>query len=121
MPVNINVCIKTDFCSLSVSLSLLRYACSFLGRNFYDTVIVAPSLTFLNILKSSCLALFSWKESLKKSVINLSHISTIGALKNIIRADSGSYSAELQLLFCFLAIFGNWSCDQHSYIPLNKP
>ena len=52
--------------------------------------------------------------------IPLPHISAIGALYNIICTDSGSYSAELQLFFS-LAIFGNWSCDQYSNIPLNEP
>src|ERR1700749_1297139 len=47
-------------CSLSVSLSLSRYALPFLGQISHDTMIVAPYLTFLNVLRSFCLVLFSW-------------------------------------------------------------
>ena len=49
----------------------------------------------------------------------LPHISTMGALYNIIETDSGRYSAGLQLLF--LAIFSNWSCDHHPNMLLNAP
>ena len=47
-------------CSLSVSLSLSGYPLPFLGQISHDTMIVALSLTFLTILKSSYLVLFSW-------------------------------------------------------------
>ena len=47
------------------------------------------------------------------------HISTMGALYNIIQTYSGSYSARLRLLF--LAIFSNWSCDHHPNMLLNDP
>ena len=47
-------------CSLSVSLSLSRYTLPFLGQISYNTMIVALSLTFLTILKSSYLVLLSW-------------------------------------------------------------
>ena len=51
--VNTNVCIYTNFCSLSVPLSLSWYVLPFWGQISHNTVIVAPSLTFLNVLKSS--------------------------------------------------------------------
>ena len=51
--------------------------------------------------------------------IPLPHISTTGALQNIIQTDLGSYSVWLQL--SFLTIFGNWSCDHHPNIPLHGP
>jgi hypothetical protein len=47
--------------------------------------------------------------------IPLPHISTLGALQNIIQTDLGSYSVH------FLTIFGNWSCDHHPNIPLHGP
>ena len=47
-------------CSLSVSLSLSGYPLPFLGQISHDTMIVALSLTFLTILKSPYLVLFSW-------------------------------------------------------------
>ena len=50
---------------------------------------------------------------------SLPHISTMGALWNIIQTDSGSHSAGLQLLS--LAIFSNWSCDHHPNMLLNIP
>ena len=59
-------------CSLSVSLSLSRYALPFLGQISHDTMIVAPYLTFLSVLKSFCLVLFSWgkmQKGWKKSLI----------------------------------------------------
>ena len=46
-------------CSLSVSLSLSRYMLPFLGQISHNTMIVALSLTFLTILRSSYLVLFS--------------------------------------------------------------
>ena len=47
-------------CGLSVSLSLSRYTLPFLGQISHDTMIVALSLTFPTILKSSYLVLFLW-------------------------------------------------------------
>ena len=42
--------------------SLLGYAPSFLGEFSHDTIVVALSLSFLNVLKSCCLVLFSWRK-----------------------------------------------------------
>ena len=54
-----------------MSLSLSRYTLPLLGQISHDTIIVAPSLTFLTVLKSSHLVFFScgkmqkgWKKSL---------------------------------------------------------
>ena len=58
--INTNICTWTDFCSLAVSLSLLRYVLPFFSQISHDTIIVVPSLTFLNMLKCYCLVLFSW-------------------------------------------------------------
>ena len=52
----------SDFCSLSVLISLLGYAPSFLGEFSHDTIVVAPSLSFLNVVKSYYLVLFSWRK-----------------------------------------------------------
>jgi len=54
-----------SLCSLSVSISLLGYAPSFLGQIFYDMIIVAPSLSSLNMLKSCCLVLLPWRKTQK--------------------------------------------------------
>ena len=93
------------FCSLLVSISLLGYVPSFLGEFSHDTIVVAPSLSFPNVVKSSHLVLFSWrklqKNKKKCSAFQnlLPHISTMGAPQKIIQPDSGSYSAGLQVLF----------------------
>ena len=57
----------SDFCSLSVSISLLGYVPSFLGEFSRDTIVVAPSLSFPNVVKSSHLVLFSWRKMQKKN------------------------------------------------------
>jgi hypothetical protein len=54
------------FCSLSVSISLLGYVPSFLGDFSHDTKVVAPSLSFLSVLKSCYLLLFSLRKTQKK-------------------------------------------------------
>ena len=94
-----------------MSISHFRYAPSFLGKFSHDTIVVGPSLSFLNVLKLCYLVLFSLRKTQKTkkkcgAFENLlPHISTTGALYNKIPTDSGSYSAGLQLLF--LTIFGN--------------
>ena len=81
------------------------HAPSFLGEFSHDTTIVAPSFTFLNVVKSCDLVLFSWrnmqKKTKKRSTFRnlLPHISTTGAPQDIIQPDLGSYSAGLQLSF----------------------
>ena len=56
------ICVYINcLCSLSMSLSHLGYALSFLGYFSHNTIIVAPSLTFPNVLKSS-LVLFHGKK-----------------------------------------------------------
>jgi hypothetical protein len=57
----------SDFCSLSVSISVLGYAPSFLGDFSHDTIVVAPSLSFLNVLKSCCLGLLSLIKTQKQN------------------------------------------------------
>jgi hypothetical protein len=54
------------FCSLSVSISLLGYVPSFLGDFSHDTKVVAPSLSFLSVLKSCYLLLFSLRKTQNK-------------------------------------------------------
>ena len=123
----------SDFCSLSIifwslllSRSLLGHAPSFFGHFSHDTIIVAPSLSFQDVLKSSYLMLFSCRKTQKKTKKKCSafqnllpHISTVGALWNIFQTDSETYSAGLQL--SFFAIFGHWSCDQQPNSPLHEP
>ena len=50
-----------------MSISLLGYALSFVGQFSHGTIVVAPSLTFLNQLKSCDLVLFSWRKMQKKT------------------------------------------------------
>ena len=57
--------ISALFCHLSVSISLLGHAPSFLGEFSHDTIVVAPVLSFLNMLKSCCLVFFSWRKMQK--------------------------------------------------------
>ena len=62
-----NFCsISAILCSLSVSISLLGHAPSFLGEFSHDTLVVAPFLSFLNTLKSYCLVFCSWRKMQKK-------------------------------------------------------
>jgi hypothetical protein len=44
------------------ALYVLGYAPSFLGNFSYDTIVVASSLSFLNVLKSYCLVLFALRK-----------------------------------------------------------
>ena len=53
-----------------MSISLLGHAPSFLGEFSHDTTIVAPSFTFLNVVKSCDLVLFSWRKMPKKKKEN---------------------------------------------------
>ena len=53
------------FCSLPVLISHLGYGPSFFGHFSHDVIIVAPSLRFINVLKSSSLVLFSWRKTQK--------------------------------------------------------
>ena len=53
------------FWSLSMSISLLGYALSFFGQFSHSTIVVALSLTFLNLLKSCDFVLFSWRKMQK--------------------------------------------------------
>ena len=93
------------FCSLSVSISLLRHTPSFLGQISHDMIIVADALNFQNMPKSCCLVLFSQrkmqngqkKPGSEKNL--LPHISITKALQDIIQTDSRSYSVEPPLSF----------------------
>ena len=57
--------ISALFCNLSVSISLLGHAPSFLGEFSHGTIVVAPVLSFLNMLKSCCLVFFPWRKMQK--------------------------------------------------------
>jgi hypothetical protein len=59
-------CLSVFFCSVSVSISLLGYVPSFLGDFSHDTKVVAPSLSFLSVLKSCYLLLFSLRKMQNK-------------------------------------------------------
>jgi hypothetical protein len=68
-----------------MTISILGYVPSFLGDFSHDTKVVAPSLIFLNVLKSHYFVLFSSRKTQKKkkrvTFENLlAHISTTGAL-----------------------------------------
>ena len=62
--------------------TLLGHAPSFLGEFSHDTIVVAPFLSFLNMLKSCCLVFFSWRKMQKTKKKHgtfrnlLPHIST---------------------------------------------
>jgi len=55
-----------DFRSLLLPMSHLGHAPSFFGQFSHDTINVAPSLSFLDVLKSCCLVLFSLRKMQKK-------------------------------------------------------
>ena len=57
--------ISALFCSWSLSISLLGHAPFFSGEISHDTRVVAPFLSFLNVLKSCCLVFFSWRKMQK--------------------------------------------------------
>jgi hypothetical protein len=46
-----------------MSISLLQHTPSFLGQFSHNRIIVAPSLSFLNVLKSCYLVFFSWRKT----------------------------------------------------------
>ena len=71
-----------------VSISLLGYAPSFLGDFSHDTIVVAPSHRFPNVLKSCDLVLFSWRK------INTFHSSTDSGRNPGILEDSGRNQQE---------------------------
>ena len=63
---------STGFCGvslisycLSVSLTLIGDAPSFLGQFSHDIIIMALSLSFLNVFKLCCLMLFSLRKMQK--------------------------------------------------------
>jgi hypothetical protein len=74
------------FCGPPLLISFLGHAPSFLGEFPQDTKVVAPSLSFVNVLKSFYLLLFSLrkmqKEKKKQDAFEnlLPHISTTRAL-----------------------------------------
>ena len=67
-------------------MTLLGHESSFFGHFFHDTVIVAPSFGFLNVLKLFYLVLFSWRKMQKTKKkpggekTLLANIFTMGAL-----------------------------------------
>jgi hypothetical protein len=105
----------TDFCSLSVSISHLGHVPSFLGKFSHDTIFVASSFSFLNVLKSYCLVWISWRKmqkTKKKPVLRRifylispqqEHFRT--KFKQILEAIVCGYN------FHFLTILGERSCD----------
>ena len=83
-------------------MTLLGYVFSFFGQISHDTIIVAPPLCSLNLLKLWYLLLFS-KRKIQKKIqkkagdlkILLANISTMGSLHSMIETDLGSCSAGL--------------------------
>jgi hypothetical protein len=88
-----------------VSISLLGHAPAFLGIFSHDTIVVALSLSFLNVVKSCYLFFFFMEKNAKNKKKRgtfenlLPHISTMGALQNKIPIDSGRYISGLHFLF----------------------
>jgi hypothetical protein len=74
------------FCSPPVLISFLGHAPSFLSDFNHNTKVVAPSLSFVTVLKLFYFLLFSWinmqnKNKKQDTFENLlPHISTTGAL-----------------------------------------
>ena len=93
-------------CCLSVSLTLKGMHLPFLRQFSHGIIILAVSLSFLNMLKFCC---FHWerckrqRHSTKKNL--LCHIFTMGALWSIIQADLRKQSEGLQLFFFFFYFY----------------
>ena len=113
----------SKICSLSVSISLFGQAPSFLGEFSHDIIVVAPSLSFLNVLKSCYLVLFSLRKTqkTKKNTILLK-------IFYLISQQPEHFRTKFQLIleatvqgynFRFFTIFGNWSCDHCPNMPLD--
>ena len=85
-------------------ISLLGYAPSFLGHFSHDTILVAPSFGFLNVVKSSYLVLFSWRkmQKTKKKTRRFSKSFT-SYLHN--RSTSKHNSTRFEKLQCRATIF----------------
>ena len=56
----------SNFCSLWVSISLIGYALCYFGHFTHNATIVVPSFSFLNVLKSCDLVLFSFRKMQKR-------------------------------------------------------
>ena len=117
--------VHTHFCCLSMSISLLGCAPSFLGQIFHDIIIVAPSLSFLNVLKSCCLVLFSWRK-LQKTTKN----TVLRKIFYVISPQQDCFRTWFEQIpvatvqgynFHFLTIFGNGHVTNHPDTPLNRP
>jgi len=103
--------------SLSVSISFLGYRPSILGEFSHDTIVVALSLSFVSVLKSCYLVLFSWRKTqkTKKNAAVKKMFFLISPqqehfrpwCKQILKATLQGYN------FHFLTILGSWSCDHH--------
>ena len=82
----VNIMFIPFLLSCPSSLCVTFYAPSFLGEISHDLTIVAPSFSFLNVVKSCDLLLFSCRKNAKKQQKSqwwenvLLHISTMGAL-----------------------------------------
>ena len=98
-----------------MSISLLGYTLSFFGQFSHGTIVVALSLTFLNLLKSCDLVLFSWRkmQKTKKNAALFKIFYIISPqgehfrtwFKQILKATVQGYN------FRFWSIFRIWSCD----------
>ena len=65
-----------------MSVSLLGYAPSFFGHFSHNTIIIALSFSFLNVVKSCCLVLFSWRKTQKTKQTRRFSISFTSYLHN---------------------------------------
>jgi hypothetical protein len=101
----------TNFCSLKVSISLLGYTPSFLGEFSHDTKVVAPSLSFVNVLKACYLVLFPLRKMQNKN-----KNGTLLRIFYLISPQQEHFRTKFQLIlettlqgynFCLLTIFGN--------------
>ena len=96
----------SNFCSLSVSQSLLHRECIFLlGQISHSTIIIAPSLTCLDV-KITLFGVIFLNKNARKVFYCLSP-----QWKHMIQNNSENYSAKLQI--SFLTMFGSQSCDHH--------
>jgi hypothetical protein len=108
-----------------VSISLSGYPPSFLGEFSHDTIVVAPSPGFLNVLKLCCLVLFSLRKTQKTK-----QNAALRKIFYLISQQWEHFRTKFQLIlkatvqgynFHFFTLFGNWSCDHHPDITSDEP
>ena len=83
------------------------YALSFFGQISHGTILVALSLTFLNLLKSCDLVLFSWRKMPKKKIWHFSKSFTSYLHKGSTLEHDLNRFWKLQFSATTFVLFGN--------------